>query len=240
MTTDTDAGTNAGTTTATSAGSNNISPAVWGAGGAFALVAAAMVGAMVMKSNIDSPSPAGVINASQMAVPVAPVAPNGPGGNVAYQTKRPEVSRAAAQEQRFERNEASRADASRAAAQDQRYARTEAPRAAVCSTCGVVESVTPIETKAEGSGLGAVAGGVLGGVLGNQMGGGKGKTAMTVVGAIGGGLAGNEVERRTRGTTTYDVQIRLDDGSRRVVRQAQEMAVGTHVQVEGDHLRVGN
>lgn len=104
--------------------------------------------------------------------------------------------------------------------------------------------MTAIKTKADGTSLGAVAGGVLSGVLGNQMGGGNGKTAMRVAGAIGGGLPGNEVERRTRGSTAYDVQVCLDDGTHRVIHQSAEVARGTHVQIDGDHLQalppVGN
>ena len=38
--------------------------------------------------------------------------------------------------------------------------------------------------------IGTIAGGVAGGVVGNQFGGGNGKTALTVLGAVGGALAG--------------------------------------------------
>lgn len=106
--------------------------------------------------------------------------------------------------------------------------------AAVCATCGVIESVRPVQQqRAQGSGLGAVAGGVLGGVVGNQMGKGNGKTAMTVLGAIGGGFAGNEVEKRTRTVTVYEVSVRMDDGSVRTFTQQTEPAPGTRVEVDG-------
>ena len=111
-------------------------------------------------------------------------------------------------------------------------------RAALCASCGVVESVSQIQQKGQGTGLGAVAGGLLGGVVGHQVGGGNGKTAMTVLGAIGGGLAGNEVEKRARGETLYDVQVRMEDGSMRMFQQAQSLAVGTHVVADGTTLRV--
>ena len=61
-------------------------------------------------------------------------------------------------------------------------------------------------------------GGVLGGVVGHQAGGGSGKTALTVLGAIGGGLAGHEVEKRVRSETVYDVHVRMEDGSTRTFR----------------------
>jgi len=105
--------------------------------------------------------------------------------------------------------------------------------AVVCATCGVIESVRPVQQqRAQGSGLGAVAGGVLGGVVGNQMGKGGGKTAMTLLGAIGGGFAGNEVEKRTRTVTVYEVNVRMDDGSVRTFTQQTEPAPGTRVEVD--------
>jgi len=114
------------------------------------------------------------------------------------------------------------------------------PAPAPCATCGVVESVTAVTHKGEGSGIGAVAGGVLGGVVGHQIGGGKGRDAMTVLGAIGGGLAGNEIEKRQRATTDYRVTVRMADGSQRTVTQAHAPAVGQAVQVDGDRLTVVN
>jgi len=89
-----------------------------------------------------------------------------------------------------------------------------------CAECGVVESVREIETKGEGSGLGAVGGAVVGGVLGNQVGGGRGQDVMTVVGAVGGAMAGNEVEKRVKSTKSYSITVRLDDGSSRVISEA--------------------
>ena len=41
---------------------------------------------------------------------------------------------------------------------------------------------------------GTAIGAVVGGLLGNQVGGGKGKTLATVAGAVGGGYAGNKIE----------------------------------------------
>lgn len=109
-----------------------------------------------------------------------------------------------------------------------------------CATCGVVESVQPYEQRGQGSGLGAITGGVLGGAVGNQMGKGSGKTAMTILGALGGGLAGNEIEKRQRSETVYDVRVRMDDGSVRSFTQRSVTAVGTHVVVDGDSFYVGN
>ena len=38
---------------------------------------------------------------------------------------------------------------------------------------------------------------------------------MTVIGAVGGAMAGREVEKRQRSTTVYDTRVRMDDGSTR-------------------------
>lgn len=109
--------------------------------------------------------------------------------------------------------------------------------APVCHDCGVIESVRAVTKKGEGSGVGAVAGGVIGAALGNQVGGGNGRKAMTVIGAVGGGVAGNEIEKRAKSTTVHQVTIRMDDGSVRTLEQASAPAVGARVQVEGGKLR---
>jgi outer membrane lipoprotein SlyB len=109
--------------------------------------------------------------------------------------------------------------------------------AAVCNTCGVVEAVTPFEKKGEGTGIGAVAGGVIGGVVGNQVGGGNGRKAMTVLGAVGGGMAGHEIEKRQRATTLYAVKVRMEDGSLRSVTQSTAPTVGQKVTLDGTEIK---
>jgi outer membrane lipoprotein SlyB len=107
-----------------------------------------------------------------------------------------------------------------------------------CATCGKVESVNAVKQKGEGTGLGVVGGAVVGGLLGHQMGGGSGKKVTTVLGAVGGGVAGNEVEKHARATTVYQVKVRMDDGSLRTLTQSSAPAVGQKVTVEGSTLRV--
>jgi outer membrane lipoprotein SlyB len=116
-------------------------------------------------------------------------------------------------------------------------ARATAPARATCANCGRIESVTPVELEGAGSGAGAIAGGVLGAVVGNQVGGGNGKTLATILGAVGGGMAGNTVEKKMKQTTQYDVLVRMDDGSHRTLRQATPPAVGSAVVVNGDSLQ---
>ncbi|WP_245844728.1 glycine zipper 2TM domain-containing protein [Noviherbaspirillum humi] len=113
-----------------------------------------------------------------------------------------------------------------------------APAAAVCNSCGTIEDVHAVRQAAKPSGLGIAAGAVLGGVLGNQVGNGNGRTLATIAGAVGGGYAGNEVESRTRGTTSYEVRVRMEDGSVRSFPYQQQpaWAVGERVRVVNGQL----
>ncbi|HEY0201031.1 MAG TPA: glycine zipper 2TM domain-containing protein, partial [Burkholderiaceae bacterium] len=107
----------------------------------------------------------------------------------------------------------------------------------VCHVCGTVESVTAVQRAVPTSGVGAVAGGVVGGLLGNQVGGGSGRAAMTVLGAVGGGFAGNAVEHNMKKRTVYQVHVRMQNGSLRTFEQATAPAPGTSVVVEAGRLR---
>ncbi len=102
-----------------------------------------------------------------------------------------------------------------------------------CSACGNVESVRAIKTRAQGSGLGAGAGAVLGGLLGHQIGGGHGKQLATAAGAVGGAVIGNQVEGNMKATTSYEIRVRLDDGSTRTFHQqsAPRWASGDRVKI---------
>ena len=111
---------------------------------------------------------------------------------------------------------------------------TERRPVEVCQSCGTVESVRSIQRKGDANGVGAVAGGVLGAVLGNQVGGGNGRTAMTVLGAVGGGYAGNEVEKRMKAETVYEVRVRMDNGTTRTFTQRSAPGQGARVTVDGN------
>ena len=114
-----------------------------------------------------------------------------------------------------------------------------APAAAreLCPNCATVVSVTPIEREAATGGAGAVAGGLLGALVGNQFGQGQGKDIATVVGAIGGDIVGNNMEKKTKKITAYQVQVRMDDGNTRFLELAEPYGVGVRVRVEGNTLR---
>lgn len=94
-----------------------------------------------------------------------------------------------------------------------------APAKPLCYDCGVVESVREVEKKGEGSGTGAVVGGIAGGVLGRQTGGGRGRDVMTVLGAIGGAVAGNAIEKNVKMVKSYEINVRFEDGTSRVIAQ---------------------
>lgn len=114
------------------------------------------------------------------------------------------------------------------------YSQQSAQARAICYDCGRIESVNAVQEQGQASGVGIVAGAVLGGVLGNQVGGGTGRKLATVAGAVGGGYAGNEVEKRARSTSSYRVNVRMEDGS---VRSFKETTDNWRV---GDRVRIVN
>jgi outer membrane lipoprotein SlyB len=99
----------------------------------------------------------------------------------------------------------------------------------------MVQSVHEIETKGQTSGVGAVGGAVVGGVLGNQVGHGDGRKVATVVGAVGGAVVGNEIEKHVKSTKSYEITVRFEDGSSRVITEPD--ATAWHV---GDKVKVIN
>lgn len=113
----------------------------------------------------------------------------------------------------------------------------QAPAKPACTNCGTIEAVTPITKEGQGSGVGVIAGGVLGGVVGNQMGKGNGRAATTVLGAIGGGWAGNAIEKNMKKTTAYSVRVRMEDGTSRTIEQSSAPMVGSKVTLDGNTMR---
>jgi len=103
---------------------------------------------------------------------------------------------------------------------------------AKCSNCGKVEQIRVVEQSDWKKYAAPAAGAVVGGVIGHQFGGGSGKTALTVVGALGGGMAGHKVEEKHR-DKVYEVIVRMDDGSHRTVTYQSSPPVR-----EGDRVRL--
>ena len=98
---------------------------------------------------------------------------------------------------------------------------------------GVVASIRKVDVQGKGTGVGVIGGGVVGGALGHQMGNGNGQTAMTVLGAVGGAVAGNEIEKRARSSHHYVVAVRLEDGSTRTLtyNQAPTFQIGDRIRL---------
>ena len=208
--------------------------ALWATVGVLAVAVAAMGGTMLYQHNA-TPSATAAATAQPLQGPddfkagdmPPPVASQGPGGQAVTQAPVP-------------------ANTVRAPVQAPARVVTPAPAVAaapvpapraICAVCGRVESVQTVQSAAPATGVGAVAGGVLGGVLGNQIGHGGGRAAATVIGAVGGGYLGNTVEQRTRTKTTYQVHVRMDNGSLRTVTTATAPPIGKPVTLEGDVLR---
>lgn len=115
-----------------------------------------------------------------------------------------------------------------------------AARAIASHRVGRVERIEPIRERPPGTGKGAVIGGVLGGVVGNQFGHGGGRAAMTVLGAAGGAVAGNNVERNiNKRVVGYRVTVRLDNGRWRTYEESRlnGLRVGDRVRIDGRQLR---
>jgi outer membrane lipoprotein SlyB len=103
-----------------------------------------------------------------------------------------------------------------------------------CANCGRVAHITAVEQSDWKKYAAPAAGAVAGGVIGNQFGGGSGKTALTVVGALGGAFVGHKVEEKSR-DKAYDVVVAMDDGSQRTVTYKSAPPVR-----EGDRVRLRN
>jgi outer membrane lipoprotein SlyB len=97
---------------------------------------------------------------------------------------------------------------------------------------GTVESVREVVEQKDPSGLGMVAGGLIGGGLGSLVGGGTGRTVATVVGALGGGYVGNQLEKGQT-QVSYQIGVKYDDGSWVTIRQ--NSPTGLHI---GDRVVV--
>ena len=101
-----------------------------------------------------------------------------------------------------------------------------------CIRCGVVVGVHEVRRAGEGTGVGAVAGAVMGGVLGHQFGAGHGKDALTIAGAAGGALAGHQIEKQARATTSWRVDVKMNDGTTRSFSYGSEPAFAAGEKVE--------
>ena len=216
-----------------------------------ALVASAAVGLSACSKNADdAASPTAAVSApEQVAVAPAPAPAPTPApvaatpapvvvaqNDNAYAQGRRDQQRQDIHREQALREPPPRADRDADVVDPQRPRHEQQVAAAVCRECGVVESINARKVQGKTNGVGAVAGGVGGALVGNQIAGGHDRTLGGVAGAIGGGLLGNAIEKHERTTTVFDVNVRMDDGSLRTVRESTAPAVGEKVRVESDGL----
>lgn len=100
----------------------------------------------------------------------------------------------------------------------------------------VVESVRPVVVDGSQSGIGAIAGGIVGGVAGSGVGGHREHLAVGVLGAVAGGVLGNAIERAATREQAVELTLRLSDGRRQVLVQAeggQQFYPGDRVDIIG-------
>jgi outer membrane lipoprotein SlyB len=104
---------------------------------------------------------------------------------------------------------------------------------------GTVESIREVVEQKSPSGLGMVAGGLIGGGLGSLVGNGTGRTVATVVGALGGGYVGNQVEKGQT-QVVYQIGVKIDDGSWVTIRQTSPtgLRIGDRVVVTDNSIQL--
>ena len=109
------------------------------------------------------------------------------------------------------------------------FASPAAAQRSSCDSCGTV--VTTNRKDERGSGVaGTVIGGVGGAVAGNLIG---RNTTSTVIGGVGGAVAGNLVGRKLTTKKLWSVEVKMDRGETRYVDFAREP--GFH---QGDRVRI--
>ena len=216
-----------------------------------ALVASAAIGLSACSKNDPNATPPVADTSAPAQVAAAPVPAPNPApvaatpapvvvaqNNNAYEQGRRDQQR---QDVRHDRDDRTlhepppRADRD-ADVDQQRWRHDQQVAAAACRECGVVESIAAVKVQGQTNGVGAVAGGVGGALVGNRIAGSHDRTLGGVVGAVGGGLLGNAIEKHERTTTVFDVNVRMDDGTLRTVRESTSPAVGEKVRVEADGL----
>lgn len=112
---------------------------------------------------------------------------------------------------------------------------------ASCYNCGTVTriEVASAATSNVPNATGAVLGGIVGGVAGHELSKNSSKghqNLATVGGAVAGAVAGNAIQNRTQANNaTYNIYVRMDDGTTQVLTQN-----GLNGIQEGSQVRVNN
>jgi outer membrane lipoprotein SlyB len=112
------------------------------------------------------------------------------------------------------------------------------PQQQTCPDCGTITNIKEVKKKGSASGGGALAGALIGGGLGYAVGGKGHRTAGTLVGAGGGALAGNYIEKNASAGKEFRIDVRLDNGAQQTYRydSMPNWGVGTRVRVVNGQL----
>ncbi|PXX97312.1 glycine zipper 2TM domain-containing protein [Halomonas sp. LBP4] len=105
-------------------------------------------------------------------------------------------------------------------------------------TFGTITALRQVQIQADsraGGIIGTGGGAVIGGLLGNQIGGGSGRRLATAAGAIGGAVAGSNIEESANRVAAWEIEIRRDDGQHIVVVQKadRDFQTGQRVRLIG-------
>jgi outer membrane lipoprotein SlyB len=82
-----------------------------------------------------------------------------------------------------------------------------------CAECGTVTNLKEVKKKGSSSGVGTLGGALIGGGLGYAVGGHNHRAAGTLVGAGGGALIGNTIEKNASSGKTFKIDVRFDNGT---------------------------
>jgi outer membrane lipoprotein SlyB len=107
-----------------------------------------------------------------------------------------------------------------------------------CPDCGTITNIKEVKKKGSASGGGALAGALIGGGVGYAVGGRGHRTAGTLIGAGGGALAGNYIEKNASAGREFRIDVRLDNGMQQTYRydSMPNWNVGTRVRVVNGQL----
>jgi outer membrane lipoprotein SlyB len=96
-----------------------------------------------------------------------------------------------------------------------------------------VEAVRKVMIQRDSKGIGLIGGAAVGGIAGSGMGGGRGQDIATVLGAIGGLVAGQAIENQANQREGLEITIKYDSGETRVIVQEADVELRP-----GDRVRV--
>ena len=207
----------------TPASSSPLHPVIWIAGIAVTLFSLVGIASLTGMLPFRSSSPAADPRQAVAAVPASVAAPAAPAATVPAEATAPKAEQPSAPAPIARHKTAKHKEKLAAlpppsgAGVPPDYVPPTAPSAPACASCGVIADVRQVTHEGQGTGLGAVGGGLVGGALANNIGQGNGRTLATIAGMVGGGLLGNKIEKSQRQTVSYDVSVRMEDGTSQLV-----------------------